>query len=109
MATARGVMPAAGRREPRDLVAIPVEISDNIAIESFEVKALPADWRTLPAPLDKIGEQWFRGSKNGSPLSTFRRHSARAQLCANPIHREVAQLSIGRSGPFSFDPRMFQN
>ena len=50
--------------EPADLVAIPLEISDDVAIESVEVNTLPADWRTFPPPPDLvgIGEQWFHAS-----------------------------------------------
>src|SRR5213594_3948363 len=51
--------------EPIDLVAILLEISDNIAIESVEVKMLPAEWRTFPPPpeLAVIGERWFHASR----------------------------------------------
>src|SRR5207237_8573649 len=51
--------------EPIDLVAIPLEISDDIAIESVEVKTLPADWRTFPPPPEPavIGERWSHASR----------------------------------------------
>jgi RES domain-containing protein len=96
--------------EPIDLVAILLEISDNIAIESVEVKMLPADWRTFPPPpaLAVIGEQWFRASRTAvlSVPSVVIPHERNFAL--NPIHREFPQLSIGRSEPFSFDPRMWK-
>ena len=96
--------------EPTDLVAIPLEISDDIAIESVEVKMLPADWRTFPPPpeLAVIGEQWFNASRTAvlSVPSVVIPHERNFVL--NPIHREFPQLSIGRSEPFSFDPRMWK-
>jgi hypothetical protein len=50
--------------EPTDLLAIPVEIRDDIAIDAVEVETLPTDWRMLPAPpaLALIGEKWLRAS-----------------------------------------------
>lgn len=96
--------------EPVDLVAIPLEISDDIAIESVEVKTLPADWRTFPPPpaLAVIGEQWFRASRTAvlSVPSVVIPHERNFAL--NRTHRAFAQLSIGRSEPFSFDPRMWK-
>ena len=51
--------------EPLDLVAIPVDIAENISIESVNLGDLPPDWRLFPAPpaLAVIGEQWFRASR----------------------------------------------
>jgi RES domain-containing protein len=96
--------------EPTDLLAIPLEINDDMAIESVEVKLLPADWRTLPPPpaLAAIGEQWLHASRTAvlSVPSVVIPHERNFLL--NPIHREFPQLSIGRSEPFSFDPRMWK-
>jgi hypothetical protein len=84
--------------EPTDIVAMPVEISDDIAVESVEVKTLPADWRTFPPPpaLAVIGDQWFRASRTAvlSVPSVVIPHERNFVL--NPTHREFAQLSIGR-------------
>jgi RES domain-containing protein len=96
--------------EPVDLVAIPVEINDGIAIESVEVEGLPADWRTFPPPpaLARIGEQWVHASRTAvlSVPSVVIPHERNFVL--NPTHREFTRLSIGRSEPFSFDPRMWK-
>lgn len=96
--------------ELTNLVAIPVEISDDIAIESVEVKTLPADWRTFPPPpgLAVIGEQWFSASRTAvlSVPSVVIPHERNFVL--NPTHRQFPQLSIGSSEPFGFDPRMWK-
>ena len=34
--------------EPLDLVAIPVDIAENISIESVDLGDLPPDWRSFP-------------------------------------------------------------
>ena len=96
--------------EPLDLVAIPVDIAENISIESVNLGDLPPDWRSLPAPpaLAVIGEQWFRASRTAvlSGPSVVIPHERNFVL--NPIHREFPDISIGRSEPFSFDPRMWK-
>ena len=93
-----------------DFVAISLEISDEIAIESAQVKMLPSDWRTFPPPpaLAGIGERWFHASRTPvlSVPSVVIPHERNFVL--NPIHREFPQLSTGRSEPFSFDPRMWK-
>ncbi len=96
--------------EPTDLLAIPVEILDDIASDAVEVETLPADWRTFPAPpaLARIGAQWFRASRTPvlSVPSVVIPHERNFVL--NPTHREFTQIVIGRSEPFSFDPRMWK-
>ena len=96
--------------EPSDLLAIPVEIRDDIAIDTVAVETLPADWRTFPAPpaLAEIGDRWFRASRTPvlSVPSVVIPHERNFVL--NPTHREFAQIVIGGSEPFSFDPRMWK-
>jgi RES domain-containing protein len=96
--------------EPVDLVAILVDIGENISIESVNLGDVPPDWRSFPAPpaLAVIGDQWLRASRTAvlSVPSVVIPHERNFVL--NPIHREFADLSIGRSEPFSFDPRMWK-
>jgi RES domain-containing protein len=96
--------------EPLDLVAISLDIGENISIESVNVGDLPPDWRSFPAPpaLAVIGEQWFRASRAPvlSVPSVVISHERNFLL--NPTHREFTQIVIGHSEPFSFDPRMWK-
>jgi RES domain-containing protein len=96
--------------EPIDLLAIPVEIRDDIAIDTVELETLPADWRTFPAlpGIAEIGERWFRASRTPvlSVPSVVIPHERNFVL--NPTHQGFAQIVIGRSEPFSFDPRMWK-
>jgi RES domain-containing protein len=93
-----------------DLVAIGLDIDQDIAIESVAVADLPADWRTYPAPpaLALIGERWLRDSRTAvlSVPSVVIPHERNFIL--NPAHPEFATLVFGPSEPFSFDPRMWQ-
>ena len=96
--------------EPVDLVAIPVAISDDLATESVDIDSLPRDWRAFPGPhaLAAIGESWFRRSRTAvlQVPSVIIPHERNFVL--NPTHRDFERLAIGRSEPFSFDPRMWK-
>jgi RES domain-containing protein len=96
--------------EPVDLVAIPVDIGENISIESVHVEDLPPEWRSFPAPpaLALIGEQWFRASRTAVLSVPSVVIPLERNFVLNPIHREFAQLSIGHPEPFSFDARMWK-
>jgi RES domain-containing protein len=97
--------------EPADLVAIPVEISEDVAIQSVDLKTLPADWRAFPPlpALTLIGDHWFRAARSAvlSVPSVVIPHLR--NFVFNPAHREFAKLAIGSSEPFSFDPRMWKS
>jgi RES domain-containing protein len=96
--------------ESSDLVATPVEVGDDIAIESIDPETLPAAWRTFPPPpaLASIGAQWFATSRTAvlSVPSVVIPHERNFVL--NPTHQTFTKLAIGRSEPFSFDPRMWK-
>jgi RES domain-containing protein len=96
--------------EPVDLVAIPVDIGENILIDSVHVEDLPPEWRSFPAPpaLALIGEQWFRASRTAVLSVPSVVIPLERNFVLNPIHREFADFSIDRSEPFSFDPRMWK-
>jgi RES domain-containing protein len=96
--------------EPTDLLATPADIRDDLASDVVEIDALPRDWRTFPAPpaLADIGSRWFRAANTPvlSVPSVVIPHERNFVL--NPTHREFAQIVIGRSEPFSFDPKMWK-
>ena len=93
-----------------DLVAIPIDISDDLATESVDINTLPRDWRAYPAPpaLARIGESWFQTSRTAvlHVPSVIIPHERNVVL--NPTYPDFERLSIGGSEPFSFDPRMWR-
>jgi RES domain-containing protein len=96
--------------EPLDLLSIPADIPEGIAIQWVDVATLPANWRSFPAPpaLAQIGEQWLRASTTAllSVPSVVIPHERNFVL--NPIHPEFAEVLVVRAEPFSFDPRMWK-
>jgi RES domain-containing protein len=96
--------------EAVNLIATPVEIDDDVDIESVALAILPANWRTFPSPptLTAIGAQWLATIRTAvlSVPSVVIPHERNFVL--NPTHEAFAKLTIGRSEPFSFDPRMWK-
>lgn len=96
--------------EPVNLVALSMEIAAGIAIEHLEIEALPANWRTYPAPaaLAAFGEGWLRGARAAvlSVPSVVIPHERNYIL--NPVHADFAKLAPRTAEPFSFDPRMWK-
>jgi RES domain-containing protein len=96
--------------EPMDLVATAVDIKAGLAIETVAVANLPADWRTYPAPISlaTIGEGWLRASSSAVLSVPSAVIPAERNFVLNPAHADFVRLVIGRSEPFSFDPRMWK-
>lgn len=95
--------------EPTDLVAVSVDIDDDIRIEALEIRRRLANWRKYPAPegLARFGDEWLRASRTAilAVPSAVIPHERNYVL--NPAHADFRRLVIGRPEPFSFDPRMW--
>jgi RES domain-containing protein len=96
--------------EPTDLVAIPVDISEDITIESVDATRLRGDWRLFPPPpaLALIGGRWFRESRAAVLSVPSVVIPQERNFVINPRHREFSKLTIGDSEAFTFDPRMWK-
>ena len=46
---------------PRDLVRLEIDVPDKLKLTRIDVKSLPRDWRTYPAPaeLQRLGNDWI--------------------------------------------------
>ncbi len=95
--------------EPTDLIAVPVDTDDSTPIQSLDMAALPADWRTYPAPepLARLGADWVAEARTCmlAVPSVVVPHERNYLL--NPAHPDFQRLLIGTVEPFSFDPRMW--
>lgn len=88
--------------------AIPVDVPEDIAIQTLEPDALPTDWRDENVPQDTqlIGTEW--AAKKQTVLLRVpsvvipNEHNN----LANPHHPDFSRLVIQPPQPFSFDPRL---
>lgn len=96
--------------EPIDLVAVSIELSASVAIETVEIAALPRDWRAYPAPssLGAIGDRWIRAARTVALSVPSAVIPHERNFLFNPAHAEFATLTARTAEPFSFDPRMWK-
>jgi len=95
---------------PPSLVAIAADLPAGLDIETLEIEALPASWRSYPAPerLRDLGTGWVR-SKRTAVLqvpSSVVPHEMNVLL--NPAHPDFAKIRLHDPEPFAFDPRMWK-
>ncbi len=95
---------------PPDLVAVAADLPAGLDVEALEVEALPANWRTYPAPerLRDLGNGWVRSGRTAVlqvPSSVI---SHEMNVLLNPAHPDFARIHIRAAEPFSFDPRMWK-
>ena len=95
---------------PEDLVLIPVEVPDDLAVQVVAAPQLPSDWRQYPAPesLAQLGAAW------ASTLATALLQvpsvivPREPNYLLNPSHPGFARLRIGSLEDFSLDPRLWK-
>lgn len=97
--------------EPGDLVAIPVEMDDDIDIRTVDRARLPADWRSFPAPapLAAIGVQWLQARETAILSVPSVVIPIERNFIFNPAHPDFRNFVPGEPEPFSFDPRMWKS
>ena len=85
--------------------AIPIEF-DAALVE--KVTALPADWNDMPAPPSTraIGDLWAKQARSAVLELPSVIIPGESNYLLNPAHPDVKKISIGKSEPFSFDPRL---
>lgn len=93
---------------PRDLVAIPAELPDDLAIERVTVEELPPGWRATPAPpsLADRGTAWLTARSAAALAVPSAIVPAETNYILNPAHRDFRRIVIGRSQRFDLDPRL---
>jgi RES domain-containing protein len=95
---------------PPSLVAVAADLPAGLEVETLEIEALPANWRTYPAPerLRDLGTGWARSGRTAAlqvPSSVIP-HEMNVLL--NPAHPDFAAIRLRAAEPFAFDPRMWK-
>ena len=95
---------------PPSLVAVAADLPAGLDVEALEVEALPANWRSYPAPerLRDLGTGWVRSGRTAvlQVPSSVIPHEMNVLL--NPAHPDFAKIYIREAEPFSFDARMWK-
>jgi RES domain-containing protein len=96
---------------PGTLVAIPVDIPENVSMTRVKTSSLPSNWRATPPPegLAGIGTRWIQ-AKNTPVLavpSAIIPHELNYLL--NPLHSHFKRVRVGAPERLGFDPRPWKS
>ena len=95
---------------PRNLVAVQVNVPDEVATERIAVGRLPEDWQSYPYPeeLHKIGDGWLDRRTSVCLLVPSVLIPQEDNLLINPDHMDFHRLIFHSPLAFAFDPRMWK-
>jgi len=95
---------------PGDLVAMPADIPEALAVSSIVIARLPRNWRAAPAPraLGRMGTTWARERKTAVLAVPSAVIPQERNYLLNPLHPLFPRIRIGGGEPFAFDPRMWK-
>ena len=93
---------------PNDLLALEIEVPDDVPIESQPQNALPLDWRgvSMSSACQAIGDEWLARRTSVGLLVPSVIIPAEQNLLLNPAHVAMSDVRVVRSNTFSFDPRL---
>jgi RES domain-containing protein len=93
---------------PADLVALRAEVPESVAIRRVHEKDLPRGWRAYPPPpnLAEIGAAWIAAGDTAVLTVPSCLVPRERNALLNPAHGDFRRIRVGRSEPFSFDPRL---
>lgn len=79
--------------EPTDLLAIPVEIRDDIGINAVDLEALPTGWRAFPAP-----PALRRLASSGSEHPAHRSSQYPSVVIPHPVRKIIVGAQVSLDG-----------
>lgn len=93
---------------PDDLVAIPLDVPEDVRVEGFALRDLTGDWRQTPAPraLQQLGDSWVRRGETAILSLPSVVVPAESNFALNPAHPDFGPIKPGRPESFRFDPRL---
>jgi RES domain-containing protein len=93
---------------PGDLVALAIEVPDDVEVEVVEAKDLPSSWeRTVEHPAcRKAGDTWLRNGKALVLQVPSAPIPGEVNFLLNPAHPAMPKVKIAGKRRFAFDPRI---
>lgn len=95
---------------PKGLVALSIEVPDDLPRTEWSVSDLPRHWRSYPAParLQALGSEWLRSGRTALLFVPSAVVPEERNVLVNPRHEDARTLVLGEARPFAFDPRMWK-
>jgi len=85
----------------------PVAFEEHL-VEALEPRALPQDWRAVPAPESTRdpGTEWLTRQRSAVLKAPSVVVPPESNYLLNPLHSLFADIEVGRSRPYPADPRL---
>ena len=95
---------------PDDLVLATAEVPETLSRGLVEASAMPANWRETPAPprLARIGDEFVKEAENCVLIVPSALAVSENNWLINPQHSEFKQITVNKTEPLRYDPRMFR-
>ena len=86
-------------------VIIPVDFDESLLTR---LRSLPEDWKDYPPPRScaALGDQWLAGGRTAVLEIPSAVISLERNFIVNPLHKDFAQIKIGKAQKFEFDSRL---
>jgi RES domain-containing protein len=95
--------------QPRDLVSIEGEISEELEIGRLNQKALPPDWHKIrDESLRRFGDESIGAGQTVALLVPSAAIRGEWNVLLNPAHPDFQKVKFGEPVRFQFDPPMFR-
>jgi len=108
LACLENLVHADDRHLPDDLMAIPIDIPDDVSRKVLGPDALPAGWDRVPGSehLKAIGKAWVAAKSEALLLVSSAVIREELNVLVNPEHPDTVRLMVRPGRPFSFDGRL---
>lgn len=93
---------------PADLVAVRIEVPDDLPSEEVESADLPTDWNRVPdhPACIHLGDAWAAGAHTASLRVPSALVPEEHNVLINPRHPQAGRIAVTHTRPFAFDPRL---
>ena len=89
--------------QPRDLVSIEGEMSEELEIRRLDKKTLPRDWhKTRDESLRHFRDEWIRAGQTAALLVPSTAIRGEWNVLLNPAHPDFQKVKFGEPVPFHF-------
>jgi RES domain-containing protein len=95
---------------PDDLVAVGIDVPEDLARETIEEAKLPRKWRGYPAPsvLQRLGSEWLDGGRTPLLEVPSALVPQERNLLINPAHPGARRIRVACRERFTLDPRFLE-
>ena len=105
LACLESLVHADSRNLPDDLVAVAIDIPDEVARKVLATQTLPVNWEQVPGPesLKAIGTAWVAARQEAVLVVPSAVIPEELNFLINPDHPDTARLGVQAGRPFRFD------